>query len=129
AGGVGIEIYYDVFAEASQEPGLQFGEGGAGAGDYVLKSGGVNGDAIHLAFDKDGVVELANGFLSVVEVEEHAGLGVDGGFGRVQVFRTGLFVGGEGASGEGDDLTAFVGDGEHYAVAEFGVHGGWRWSF
>src|SRR6185437_13427570 len=70
AGSVGIEIDDDIFAEAAQEFCLQFSESRTGAGDDVLESGGVHGDTVHLAFDKDGIVEFANGFLRVVEVEE-----------------------------------------------------------
>jgi hypothetical protein len=62
--------------------------------------------------------------LADVEIEENFALGVDRRFGRVQIFGAGFFVGGQGASGEGDDFSRVVGDGEHDAVAEFGVHGG-----
>ena len=103
SGGVGIEIHDNVLAEAAEQLGLQLGEGGAGTGDHVVKSGGVDGDAIHLAFDEDGVVELLDPFLGEVEIEEHLALGIDRGLGRVQIFGPGFFVGGQRASGEGDD--------------------------
>ena len=83
-----------------------------------MKSGGVHGDAIHLAFDQDGVVQFADGFAGAVEIEQHARLGVDGGLRRVQIFRAGFVVGGQRASGEGDDFAGLAGDGKHDAVAE-----------
>ena len=123
SGGVGIEVHDDVLTEAAEQLGLQLGESGAGAGDDVMKSGGEDGNAIHLAFDQDGVVELLHPFFREVEIEENLALGIDRGLGRIQIFRSGLFVGGQGASGEGDDFSRFARDGEHDAVAEFGVHG------
>ena len=39
--GIRIEVHDHILAEASEQLGLQFGERGAGAGDHVLKSGGV----------------------------------------------------------------------------------------
>ncbi len=58
AGGVGIEVDDDALGEAAEEADLSFSEGGAGGGDYVMNSGHVDGDAIHLAFDQDGEVVL-----------------------------------------------------------------------
>ena len=77
SGGVGIEIHDYILAEASEQLGLQFGEGGAGTGDDIVESGGVDGDAIHLAFDEDGVIELLDPFFGEVEVEEDLALRVD----------------------------------------------------
>ncbi len=125
SGRIGIEIHNRILAEAPEQLGLQFGEGGAGTGDHVLESGGVDGDAIHLTFDQDGVVEFPDPFLGEVEIEQDLAFGIDLSLGGVQVFRAGFFVGGEGASGEGDDFSGFARDGEHDAVAEFGIHRRW----
>ena len=74
---IGIEIDHDILAEASEQLGLDLGKGRAGAGDDVVKSGSVDGDAIHLAFDQDRVIQLANRFFGLVKIEEHAALGID----------------------------------------------------
>jgi hypothetical protein len=124
SGGVGVEIDDDVLGKSPEQFRLDLGEGRARTGDHVVKSGGVDGDAIHLAFDQDGVFELADRFFGVVEIEEHARLGVDRRLGGVQIFRPGLLVGGERAGGEGDDFALVVADREHDAIAEFGVDGG-----
>ena len=105
SGRVGIEVHDYVLAETAEQLGLQLGEGGAGTGDHVVKSGGVDGDAIHLAFDQDRVVEFRDPFFGQVEIEQHLALGIDRRLGRVQIFRAGFFVGGESASGEGDDFS------------------------
>src|ERR1700746_1604142 len=57
----------------------------------------------------------------MVEIEEHARLGVDRGFRRVQILGPSLLVGGEGTACEGDDSSRLVSDREHDSVAEFGV--------
>ncbi len=80
-GGVGIEIHDNVLAEAAQQPGLEFGEGGSGTGDHVVKASRVDRNAIHLALDQDGVIKLANRFLGLIEIEQDARLGVDRGLG------------------------------------------------
>ncbi len=63
AGCVGIEVDDDILAEAAEQLGLQLGEGSTGTGNDVVKSGGVDGDAIHLAFDQNRVIEFAYPFL------------------------------------------------------------------
>src|SRR5208282_6366004 len=45
SGGIGIEVDHNVLAEAAQQLGLDLGEGRAGAGDHVVKTGGVDGNA------------------------------------------------------------------------------------
>ncbi len=127
---VRIEIDHDVFREASQQPGLQLGEGGTRAGDHVVEAGGKDRNAVHLPFDQDGVVQLANRFFRLIEIEQHPRLGVDRGLGRIQIFGSSLLIGRKGAAREGNHAPGFVGDGKHDAVAEFGVHGGnsrWPW--
>ena len=121
SGSVGIEIDDNFFAEAGEQAGLRLGEGGAAGGDDVVVSGVEDGDAIHLAFDEDDVVEAADGFFGEVKIEQHARLAVDGRLGRVEILGAGFVVGGEGAPGEGDDLAGFIADGEDDAVAEFAV--------
>ena len=124
SGRVGVEVHDYILAEAAEQLGLQLGEGGTGAGDDILESGGEDGDAIHLAFDEDGIVELLDPFLGELKVEQDTALGVDRRLGRVQIFWSGLFVGGESAPGERYDFARFAGDREHDAVAELGVHRG-----
>jgi hypothetical protein len=87
-----------------------------------VESGGEDGDAIHLAFDQDGVVEFLDPFLGKIEIEQDLALGVDRGLGGVEIFRSGFFIGREGAPGEGDDFASVARDREHNPVAEFGVH-------
>ena len=89
-----------------------------------MESGSVHRDAIHLALDQDGVFEFADGFLGVVQIEQHARLRVDARLGRIQVLGPGFFVGRERAPGKSDDFALVVRDREHHAVAELGVHGG-----
>ena len=89
-----------------------------------MVSGVEDRDAVHLAFDEDDVVETADGLLGEVKVEEDARLAVDGRLRRIEVLGAGLFVGGEGASGEGDDLAALIADGEDDSVAELAVERG-----
>ena len=86
-----------------------------------MVSGVEDGDAVHLAFDEDDVVETADCLLGEMQVEEDTGLAVDRRLGRVEVLGAGFVVGGEGASGEGDDLAALITDGKDDAVAEFAV--------
>ena len=126
SGGVGIEIDDNFLAEAGEQAGLRLGEGGAAGGDDVVESGIEDGDAVHLAFDEDDVVEAADGLLGEVKIEEHARLAVDGRLRRVEILGAGLFVGGEGASGEGDDLAALIADGKDDAVAKLAVERGGR---
>ena len=86
----------------------------------------VDGDAVHLAFDEEDEVELANGGLGFVQVEEDLAFCVERSFWGVDVFGYGaafvvdLF---EGSGGEGDGLALLVGDGEGDAFAEAGVDG------
>ena len=108
AGGVGVEVDDDVLAEAPEQLGLQFGEGGAGTGNHIVESGGEDGDAIHLAFDEDGVIEFLDPLLGEVEIEQDSAFRVDRRLGGVQIFGSGFFVGGESASGEGDDFARFA---------------------
>ena len=99
AGGIGIKVHHDILAEAAQQFRLHLGKGRAGAGDDVVKSGGVNGNAIHLAFDQNGVIEFADSFFRLVKIEENSRLWnrspVSGEF---KYFGPGFFVGGESAS-------------------------------
>jgi hypothetical protein len=79
--GVGIEVHDGILAEPAQQFGLQFGERRARAGDHVMKSGGEDRDAVHLAFDQDGVVEFLDPFLGEIKIEQNLAFGVDGGLG------------------------------------------------
>src|SRR5208282_2021473 len=80
-------------------------------------------DAIHLPFDQDGVLELANRLFRVVQVEQHPRLRVNRRLRRVQIFRACLLIGGKRAAGEGNYFALVVADREHDAVAEFGIDG------
>ncbi len=126
SGGVWIEIYDNLFAEAGEQARLGLGEGGAAGGDDVVISGVEYGDAVHLPLDEDDVVEAADRLFGEVEIEEHARLAVDGRLGRVEVLGAGFVIGGKGASGEGDDFAALIADGEDDAVAELAVERGGR---
>ena len=53
----------------------------------LCKPGGIHGDAVHLALDQDGVVELADRLLRLVEIEQHARLGIDRRLRRVEILR------------------------------------------
>ncbi len=122
--GVGVEVDDDALGKAAEESDLHLGEGGAGGGDNVFNSGHVDGDAVHLAFDEEGEAEGADVGFRLVEVEKDLAFAIEGGLGRVEIFRdvAALFVlGVEGAAGEGDGLALFVGDGEGDAFAEAGV--------
>ncbi len=123
SGGVGVEVDDDALAVATEEAGLHLGEGGAAGGEDVGDAGEVGGDAVHLAFDEDGEVGFADGLAGLVEIEKDLALGVERGFGRVDVFGPGFVAGFDGAGGEGDDAAGLVGDGEGDALAEAGVDG------
>ena len=51
-----------------------------------MEPGGVDRNAIHLAFDQDGVIQLANGIFGLIKIEQDARLRIDGGLRRVEVF-------------------------------------------
>src|SRR5262249_34398865 len=124
ARGVRIEVDDDAFGEAAEETDLHLSECGAGGGDDVFYSGHVDGDAVHLAFNEEGEAEGADVGFGFVEVEEDLAFAVKGGFGGVEVFGdvAAFFVlSVEGASGEGDGFSLFVGNGEGDAFAEAGV--------
>ncbi len=55
SGCIRIEVDDNVLGESSQEFCLQLRERSPGTGDHIVKSGGIDGNAIHLAFDQDGV--------------------------------------------------------------------------
>src|SRR4029077_6324927 len=98
-------------------------EGRSRAGQDVLKTRREDRDAIHLPLDQDGVIQLADGFFGMVEVEEESRIGVDRGFRRVQIFWSGLLIGGERSPRKGDNAAGLVRDRKHDSVAEFGVEG------
>ena len=118
AGGVGVEVDDDVGGVAAQHGDLLLGEGGSAGGDDVLNAAKEDGDAVHLAFDEEGKLHLADGGTRLVEVEEDLAFRVEGRLRRVDVLGAGLIAGFERARGEGDDAAALVGDGEHDALAE-----------
>ena len=89
---IGIKVHHDVLAEPPEQLGLDLGESGTGAGNHVLETSGVDGDAVHLAFDDDGIF-LANPFLGLVEIEKNSPLGIDRRLRRVQILRPGFVVG------------------------------------
>src|SRR5262249_22075661 len=120
-GSVGIKVHNYVLGIASQQTGLEFCERSAGTGDNVVKSGGVNGNAVHLSLDEDCVIELADSFLGEIEIKKDARLGIDGCLWRIQVLRTGFFVSGKRTPRKRDDLAGLVGNGKDHTVAEFGV--------
>src|SRR5713226_4403597 len=92
-----------------------------------MKASGEDRDAVHLAFDQDGVVQFPNRFFYLVEIEQYLRLGIDRGLRRVQILGARLFVGREGAPGKADDASRLVGDGEHDAVAKLGIDRSGRW--
>src|ERR1035441_7968263 len=47
------------------------------AGDDVLNAAQKDGDAVHLAFDQQRKIVLANGGARLVEIEEHQALGIE----------------------------------------------------
>ena len=115
AGGVGVVVDDDAMGEAGEEFYLRLGEGGAAACDDVADSGARDGDGVHVAFDENCEIGAAEGVFGAVEMIEDVALGIDRGFGRVEIFR---HVVAERAAAEGDDFSGFVGDGESDAAAE-----------
>ncbi len=118
SGGIGVEVDDNFGGEALEEVDLVLGEGSAAGGEHVLNSGEVDGDAVHLAFDEDDEVELPDGLLCLVEIEEDLALGIEGRLRRVHVLGAGLVAGIECAGGEGDNAARLIGDGEGDALAE-----------
>jgi hypothetical protein len=57
------------------------GEGGALGCDDIADTGGVTGDGIELAFADDGMAGFEDGAFGLVEGEEDAALGEEGGLG------------------------------------------------
>ena len=106
---VGIEVDDDVGGVAAQHGHLLLGEGGSAGGDHVLNAAQKDGDAVHLAFDEQGKLELANGGARLVEIEEHLALGIERRLRRVDVLGAGFVACFECAGGEGDDAAALVG--------------------
>ncbi len=103
AGGVGIEVDDDLAGEALEQVDLVLGEGGAAGGKHVLDPGEIDGDAVHLAFNEDDEVVLADGLFGLIQIEEHLPLGIERSLRRVHVLWAGLVSGVEGAGCEGDD--------------------------
>ena len=101
---------------------LVFGEGGAHGGDYVVVAMLVGGDDIHVAFDDDAGVGLADGCVGAPDAVEGAALVEDGSRRGVDILwiiarcvRRGF---GELATAEAYDIALPVVDGEHEPVAE-----------
>ena len=94
---------------APEDGHLLLGKGGAAGGDDVLNAAQKDGDAVHLAFDEKGKLELADGGAGLVEIEEHLALGVERRLRRVDVLCAGFVAGFKRARGEGDDAAALVG--------------------
>src|SRR5437773_12178743 len=65
-----IEIDHYVTRKASQKQRLKLGKGSPRAGDHIVKAGGEYRDAVHLTFDQDGVVQLADRLLGLVEIKQ-----------------------------------------------------------
>ena len=115
AGGIGIVVDDDAAGEAGEQLDLGFGEAGAATGDDVRDAGAGDGDGVHVALDEDDEIGFANRLFGAVEVVEHTAFRIDGGFGRVEIFRQ---VVAEGAAAKGDDFAGFVRDREDDAAAE-----------
>ena len=81
----------------------------------VFEAGGGHRDAIHVPFDQDRVVELANRSGRFVKVVKHAPLGINRRFRRIHVFGHVLA---ESASAERHHFRSLVGDGEHHPPAK-----------
>ena len=73
-------------------------------------------DHIHITFDEDSVLELADRFARAVEVIEDEALAIELGFRGVQVL--GLIVFAERAAAISDHFGLFVLNGEHEAAPE-----------
>ena len=71
AGSVRVEVDDDLSGPAAQQLGLGFSEGGAGAGNDVFQSRGEHGDAVHLAFDEDYIIQRLDGVFCEMEVKQH----------------------------------------------------------
>ncbi len=74
---IGIEVHHRILAEAPEQLGLQLGEGCAGAGNHVVKSGGKDRDAVHLPFDQNRVVKLLHPLFGEIQIEQHLPLRID----------------------------------------------------
>ena len=84
---------------------MRLGEAGAAAGDDVGDSGAGDGDRVHVAFDEDREIALAESFFRAIEMVEDGALCVDRRFGRIHVLRR---VVTHGASAESDYLAGFI---------------------
>ena len=94
---------------------LRLGQTRAATGDYIADSGAGYGDGVHVAFDENREIALAQRFFGAVEMVENATFGINRRFGRVHVLR---HVIAHGAAAEGDHFAGFIRDGEHDAAAK-----------
>ena len=120
---IGIEVHHHILAEPPQQLGLQLGEGRPRTGNHVVKSGGIDRNAIHLPLNQNRVVKLLHPLLGHIEIEQHAALGIDRCLRRIQIFRPRLFIRRQRAPGKRNHLPRLARDRKHHAVAELGVHG------
>ena len=97
---------------------LLLGKGCSAGGDHVLNAAQKDRNAVHLAFDKQRKLDLANGGARLVEIEEHLALGVERRLRRVDVLGAGLLARFERARGKRDHAAALIADGKHDALAE-----------
>src|SRR4051812_27225920 len=78
-------------------------------------------DAVHLPFHQDRVSQLTDSFLRLIQIEQHARLRINRRLWRIQILRSGLLIGRQSTSGEGDDLALLVTDRKRDAVPELAV--------
>ena len=77
AGGVGIEVDDDLRGVALENGHLLLGESRAAGGDHVLNAAQEDRDAVHLAFDQQGKLHLANSRARLVQVEQDETLRIE----------------------------------------------------
>ena len=120
AGFVGIEAEESCVGVAFEDFRVLWGAGGALRGDGVIDAVFVAGDCVELTFaDENGLLghDRAAG---AIKGEKDFALGEKGCFGGVEVFSR-IGINDELTTGEGDDITLLVRDGEHQAIAKADV--------
>src|SRR5882757_9572381 len=92
-----------------------------------MHSRAIDGDAIEISLNDDGIVELADRFFRLVEVIKDAALGIDRRLRRIQILRPGLLFVSDAAlhdaSAESDDFALLARYRENNPVAELGIDG------
>ena len=115
ASGIGVVVHYDALGEAAEQLDLLLRETGSATGRHVTDSRARHGNRVHVTFDQYHEVLAADALFRAVQVIQHVAFGIDGRFGRIQIFR---LVVAQCAAPKGHDFPRFVCNRKRDAPAE-----------